>query len=102
MRHKPTADRAYEAWMELAFFNSRTDLEANRLLEGICRQSGAPCYTADEDPIYYSIKSLTNAGRRQFLDGCGRIRASITEDKRENHRRFETWGMGKRAAGTNG
>ena len=82
MKQRPTAEKAMEAWEELAMFNSRTDYEVNDLLETICKEARTPYCTVEDDPIYYSIKNLTNAGRRQFLKGCVRIRASISEGER--------------------
>ena len=70
---KPTTENAFEAWAELAYKNSKTDLAVNNLLEEI---AGSKYLTDDDDddPIYTTIQNLTNAERRSFLQGCEKIR----------------------------
>ncbi len=65
-----TVENAMEAWAELAFLNGRTDAKVNDLLEEIAGEK----YIEDEDdPIYLTIRNLTNAERRRFLEGCDAI-----------------------------
>lgn len=71
----PTADKAMEAWQELAFLNGKTDAAVNDLLEKV---AGAKYKDSayDSDPIYHTIQELSFEERRRFLAGCDRIRAT--------------------------
>ncbi|WP_026664845.1 hypothetical protein [Butyrivibrio sp. FC2001] len=75
---KPTTQSALEAWEELAFKNMRTDSAVNDLLEEI---AGSKYLTSeeDDDPIWTTIRNLTNSERRRFLKGCERIRTAETK-----------------------
>ena len=72
-----TVKNAMDAWEELAVSETatqETDFAVNDLLEEI---AGAKYmyFENDDDPIYTTIKNLTNAERRRFLAGCDKIRA---------------------------
>ena len=85
-KDKPTIQKAMDLWIELAYFNGRTDAMVNDLLETICYASGTPYYKIEDDPIYFSIFNLTNAGRRVFIKYCKKIKATITPEEIRKHK----------------
>lgn len=76
---RPTVENAMDAWQELAASETatwETDFAVNDLLEEI---AGGKYMDLDDDPdpIYTTIKNLTNAERRRFLIGCEQIKKEV-------------------------
>lgn len=74
-KKQATAEKAMEAWEELAFLNTRTDYKVNDLLEKIAGSKYLTSEADPDDPIYHTILNLTTSERREFLKGCERIKA---------------------------
>lgn len=76
---RATVENAMDAWQELAASETatmETDFAVNDLLEEI---AGSKYMDLDDDPdpIYTTIKNLTNAERRRFLIGCEQIKKEV-------------------------
>jgi len=71
---KTSIDTALEIWGVLACYNSKTDLMVNDLLEEI---AGEKYVVDDDDPIYTTIKNLSEEERQAFIEGCEKIKTQM-------------------------
>ena len=61
--------KAFDTWAELAYRDTESDYQVNKLLEEIAGPK-YDIYESSDDPIFDIINSLSAAELFNFLEGC--------------------------------